>query len=55
MSVMTLSWPVSAACSQHVYRRIGFRNTAAVGIGLAAVILFSFTLPPTPPGPGSPR
>ncbi|MFJ6485401.1 MULTISPECIES: MFS transporter [unclassified Streptomyces] len=54
MSVMTLSWPVSAACSQHVYRRIGFRNTAAVGIALAAVILFSFTLLPHPARPWQP-
>ncbi|MGW4505462.1 MFS transporter [Streptomyces sp. NPDC004436] len=54
MSVMTLSWPVSAALSQHVYRRIGFRNTAAVGIGLAALILLSFTLLPTPARPWQP-
>ncbi|WP_327384966.1 MULTISPECIES: MFS transporter [unclassified Streptomyces] len=54
MSVMTLSWPVSAACSQHVYRRIGFRNTAVVGIALAAVILFSFTLLPHPARPWQP-
>lgn len=54
MSVMTLSWPVSAACSQHVYRRIGFRNTAAVGIGLAALILYSFTLLPYPARPWQP-
>ncbi|WP_404962920.1 MFS transporter [Streptomyces sp. 147326] len=54
MSVMTLSWPISAALSQHVYRRIGFRNTAAVGIGLAAVILYSFTLLPHPARPWQP-
>lgn len=54
MSVMTLSWPVSAALSQHVYRRIGFRNSAAVGISLAAVILFSFTLLPYPARPWQP-
>ncbi|MFE2287925.1 MFS transporter [Streptomyces sp. NPDC059443] len=48
-SAMTLSWPISAAFSQHVYRRIGFRNTAAIGVSLAAVILFSFTLLPYPP------
>ncbi|MFD3695606.1 MFS transporter [Streptomyces sp. NPDC058646] len=54
MSVMTLSWPISAALSQHVYRRIGFRNTAAVGISLAAVILFSFTLLPHPARPWQP-
>ncbi|WP_329313684.1 MFS transporter [Streptomyces sp. NBC_01278] len=54
MSAMTLSWPVSAAFSQHVYRRIGFRNSAAVGISLAAVILLAFTLLPHPARPWQP-
>ncbi|ROQ97634.1 EmrB/QacA subfamily drug resistance transporter [Streptomyces sp. 2132.2] len=54
MSAMTLTWPLSAAFSQHVYRRIGFRNSAAVGISLAAVILFSFTLLPYPARPWQP-
>ncbi|WP_374199195.1 MFS transporter [Streptomyces sp. ISL-44] len=54
MSVMTLSWPITAALSQHVYRRIGFRRTAAVGMGLAAVILYSFTLLPYPARPWQP-
>ncbi|MET7691931.1 MFS transporter [Streptomyces sp. NPDC005483] len=48
LSVWTLSWPVSAALSQHVYRRIGFRNTALLGIGAAALILFAFPLLPYP-------
>ncbi|MDI3403521.1 MFS transporter [Streptomyces cavernicola] len=48
LSVMTLSWPVSAALSQHVYRRIGFRNTAVVGMAAAALILLSFQLVPYP-------
>ncbi|MFD9303258.1 MFS transporter [Streptomyces sp. NPDC060048] len=47
-SAMTLSWPVSAALAQHLYRRIGFRDTAATGVALAAVILGSFTLLPYP-------
>ncbi|MER7349381.1 MFS transporter [Streptomyces aurantiacus] len=50
LSAMTLSWPVSAALSQHVYRRIGFRNTAMLGIGAAACVLFAF---PVLPYPGS--
>ncbi|GGS06275.1 MFS transporter [Streptomyces aureoverticillatus] len=50
LSVMTLSWPVSAALSQHVYRRVGFRNTAMLGIGAAACVLFAF---PVLPYPGS--
>ncbi|MEU2392992.1 MFS transporter [Streptomyces sp. NPDC007369] len=54
MSAMTLSWPLSAALSQHVYRRIGFRDTAALGIGLAAAVLLSFTLLPQPVRPWQP-
>ncbi|WP_200307485.1 MFS transporter [Streptomyces adelaidensis] len=48
VSVWTLSWPVSAALSQHVYRRIGFRDTAVLGIGAAAAILFAFPFLPYP-------
>ncbi|MFG3462535.1 MFS transporter [Streptomyces sp. NPDC047853] len=48
LSVWTLSWPVSAALSQHVYRRIGFRNTAVLGIGAAALLLFAFPFLPYP-------
>ncbi|MFG3659633.1 MFS transporter [Streptomyces sp. NPDC047706] len=48
LSVWTLSWPVSAACSQHVYRRIGFRDTAMLGIGGATLILLAFPLLPYP-------
>ncbi|HET6858609.1 MAG TPA: MFS transporter [Streptomyces sp.] len=44
LSVMTLSWPVSAALSQHAYNRIGFRLTAIIGIGCAALILLAFPL-----------
>ncbi|WP_369169914.1 MFS transporter [Streptomyces sp. R28] len=48
LSVWTLSWPVSAAFSQHVYRRIGFRNTAMLGIGSASLILLAFLFLPYP-------
>ncbi|APY87879.1 transporter [Streptomyces alfalfae] len=48
LSVMTLSWPVSAALSQHVYRRIGFRKTAVVGISAACLVLLAFPLLPYP-------
>ncbi|MFI5686024.1 MFS transporter [Streptomyces sp. NPDC051636] len=48
LSVWTVSWPVSAALSQHVYRRIGFRNTAMLGIGTAALILLAFPFLPYP-------
>ncbi|MFF0463035.1 MFS transporter [Streptomyces mexicanus] len=48
LSVWTLTWPLSAALSQHVYRRIGFRNTAMLGIGTAALLLFAFPFLPYP-------
>ncbi|WP_181797472.1 MFS transporter, partial [Streptomyces sp. WELS2] len=48
LSVWTLSWPVSAALSQHVYRRIGFRDTALLGIGVGALILLAFPFLPYP-------
>ncbi|WP_412180639.1 MFS transporter [Streptomyces sp. ADMS] len=48
LTVWTLSWPVSAALSQHVYRRIGFRDTAMLGIGAAALILLAFPFLPYP-------
>lgn len=53
-ALMTLSWPVSAALCQHVYRRIGFRDSAVLGMGLATVIMFSFTLLPHPARPWQP-
>ncbi|MGW3951210.1 MFS transporter [Streptomyces sp. NPDC004752] len=48
LSVWTLSWPLSSIFSQHVYRRIGIRNTAVLGIGAAALVLFAFPLLPYP-------
>lgn len=39
LSVMTLSWPLSAALSNRVYLRIGFRDTAALGMAAAVVVL----------------
>ncbi|MDQ1010300.1 EmrB/QacA subfamily drug resistance transporter [Streptomyces sp. V4I23] len=54
LSVMTLSWPVSAALSNHVYTRIGFRLTAIIGIGLAMLILLAFPLLPFPGAPWHP-
>ncbi|MEV6649343.1 MFS transporter [Streptomyces sp. NPDC051219] len=54
LSVMTLSWPISAALSQHVYTRIGFRNTAVIGISLAAAILLAFPFLPYPGSPWQP-
>ncbi|TLS40378.1 MFS transporter [Streptomyces montanus] len=54
LSVWTLSWPVSAALSQHVYRRIGFRNSAMLGIGTATLILLAFPFLPYPGEPWQP-
>ncbi len=54
LSVWTLSWPVSAALSQHVYRRIGFRNTAMLGIGTATLLLLAFPFLPCPGEPWQP-
>ncbi|WP_374225080.1 MFS transporter [Streptomyces sp. ISL-98] len=48
LSIMTLSWPVSAALSQHAYNRIGFRLTAIIGIGCSTLILLAFPLLPFP-------
>ncbi|MFF7390932.1 MFS transporter [Streptomyces scabiei] len=54
VSVWTLTWPLSAALSQHVYRRIGFRNTSVLGITVAALALFSFAFLPYPGEPWQP-
>ncbi|MET7704230.1 MFS transporter [Streptomyces sp. NPDC005485] len=54
LSVWTLSWPVAAALSQHVYRRIGFRNTAMLGIGTATLLLLAFPFLPYPGEPWQP-
>ncbi|PBC82852.1 drug resistance transporter, EmrB/QacA subfamily [Streptomyces sp. 2224.1] len=48
LSVMTLSWPVSAALSSHVYNRLGIRTCAALGIGGAGLVLLAFPLLPYP-------
>ncbi|WP_443048241.1 MFS transporter [Streptomyces sp. H39-C1] len=46
LSVMTLSWPLSAALSSRVYLRIGFRNSAVIGMSCATAILAAFPLLP---------
>ncbi|MER7902635.1 MFS transporter [Streptomyces sp. NPDC095614] len=48
LSVMTLSWPVSAALSDRVYNRIGFRRTAVIGMSGALLVLLCFPLLPYP-------
>ncbi|WP_434975630.1 MDR family MFS transporter [Streptomyces mesophilus] len=54
LSAMILSWPVSAALSQHLYTRIGFRNTALIGVTGAALVLAAFPLLPYPGSPWQP-
>ncbi|WP_257002410.1 MFS transporter [Streptomyces sp. WZ.A104] len=54
LSVMTLSWPVSAALSDRVYNRIGFRLTAITGMSAALLILLAFPLLPYPGEPWQP-
>ncbi|WP_188269094.1 MULTISPECIES: MFS transporter [unclassified Streptomyces] len=54
LSVMTLSWPISAAFSNRVYGRIGFRLTAVLGISLALLLLLAFPLLPFPGEPWQP-
>ncbi|MBT2443813.1 MFS transporter [Streptomyces sp. ISL-36] len=54
LSAMTLSWPVTAALSNRVYNRIGFRLTATVGIVLALLVLLAFPLLPFPGEPWQP-
>ncbi|MFI9806274.1 MFS transporter [Streptomyces sp. NPDC052301] len=48
LCVWTLTWSGSAALSQHVYRRIGFRDTALIGIGSGALVLLAFPFLPYP-------
>jgi EmrB/QacA subfamily drug resistance transporter len=42
LAVMSVAWPVSAAFSQHVYRRIGFRQSAMAGMAVACPVLLAF-------------
>ncbi|MFI8966256.1 MFS transporter [Streptomyces sp. NPDC053493] len=54
LSAMTLSWPVTAALSNRVYTRIGFRQTAVLGMSLALLVLLAFPLLPFPGEPWQP-
>nr|WP_157597588.1 MFS transporter [Streptacidiphilus rugosus] len=46
LSVWTISWPISAALSNRVYRRIGFRNTSLIGASVGTALLLAFPLLP---------
>ncbi|MFF9341031.1 MULTISPECIES: MFS transporter [unclassified Streptomyces] len=54
LSAWTLSWPISAALSNRVYSRIGFRLTAVLGITGALVLLLAFPFLPYPGEPWQP-
>ncbi|MFI6103507.1 MFS transporter [Streptomyces sp. NPDC051310] len=54
LSAMTLSWPVSAAFSNRLYTRIGFRLTAAAGTTLAMLVLLAMPFLPYPGEPWQP-
>ncbi|MEU7035766.1 MFS transporter [Streptomyces sp. NPDC046237] len=54
LSAMTLSWPITAALSNRVYNRIGFRQTAVIGITLALLVLLAFPFLPFPGEPWQP-
>ncbi|MEU7279269.1 MFS transporter [Streptomyces sp. NPDC045431] len=54
LSAMTLSWPITAAFSNRLYTRIGFRLTAVTGITLAMLVLLAFPLLPYPGEPWQP-
>lgn len=54
LSAMTLTWPISAALSNRVYRRIGFRLSAVTGMTLAVLSLLAFPLLPYPGEPWQP-
>ncbi|QKW07044.1 MFS transporter [Streptomyces sp. NA04227] len=48
LSGMTLSWPVSAAFAQHVYARVGFRNSALLGMSGSLLVLLAWQSLPYP-------
>ncbi|MEU1864695.1 MFS transporter [Streptomyces gardneri] len=54
LSTWTLSWPITAALSNRVYTRIGFRLTAALGISGALLLLLAFPFLPFPGEPWQP-
>ena len=49
LAVLTIGWPISASLSGRLYLRIGFRNTALIGMAFViggAVVLAVFALTP---------
>ncbi|MFF0753459.1 MFS transporter [Streptomyces sp. NPDC004267] len=54
LSAMPLGWPVTAALANRLYTRIGFRQTALLGMTLALLVLLAFPLLPFPGEPWQP-
>ncbi|KQX11830.1 transporter [Streptomyces sp. Root431] len=48
LSTWTVSWPVTAALSNRIYTRIGFRLTAVLGMSAALLLLLAFPFLPYP-------
>jgi Na+/melibiose symporter-like transporter len=50
LASMSLTWPLSAALSNRLYLRIGFRDSALIGAGVSVVAVGGFVvLPALPP------
>lgn len=50
LAALTIGWPISASFSGRFYLRIGFRNTALIGIGvvlMGAILLAAFARTPS--------
>ncbi len=42
LASMSITWPISSTLSSKLYLRIGFRNTALLGISIVAIATFGF-------------
>lgn len=48
LASLSLGWPVASAMSGRIYLRIGFRDTALIGVGLMFLAALGFILMPRP-------
>ncbi|MGI5469195.1 MFS transporter [Streptomyces sp. CA-132043] len=48
LSTMTMSWPIAAALSSHVYNRFGIRTCALIGMTASTLVLLAFPQLPYP-------
>ncbi|MEU6119976.1 MFS transporter [Streptomyces sp. NPDC047117] len=48
LSTMTMSWPIAAALSSHVYNRLGIRTCALIGMAASTLVLLAFPQLPYP-------